>query len=276
MTIKGFASESPLTTGRFDRPGRRLRKCDTMCRVGEVARRVGAVVRGTASGAVSGTVAAVMASAGIATGDSTLVQAAIPTGALAGALTEQGSDLVQRTLYAKADRIRRFMAAAAAAANKSEEELLGTAAGNEAIHELLNITAAASANAHDDWKIRVLAGAFARGAEDPAVVDEMLLAVEVLRQLEVPHVRLLRVLANQATGKVHSNEAHKFDPGLRGVPMLIRTLFTLGLLDDIDPGRIADPLILSDLGRYYVDLLARLGADETATDEATGQTSRPR
>lgn len=229
--------------------------------MGEVARRAGAVVKSTAGGVISGTVTAVMTSAGVKTVDPSLVQAAIAAGAAAGAVGEEGIDYVLHAARAKVKRVGRFLAEAVRLSGMSEEEILSAATENEGLHELLDLTAAAAAHTHDEAKIKILAAAFAEGATgDPAVVNEMLVAVEVLRQLEAPHVRLIRVLFAVRSG-LPMADLPSHDKGLRAIPVLLRSLDAHGLLNingDVSRMSPSTWVGLSTVGEYYGNLLARL------------------
>jgi hypothetical protein len=66
-----------------------------------------------------------------------LALAAIPAGPLAGALTEQGVNLVRRVWRDKGDRADRFVKTAAEAAGVPVEELMDQASGNQRLRELL-------------------------------------------------------------------------------------------------------------------------------------------
>jgi hypothetical protein len=57
--------------------------------------------------------------------------------------------------------------------------------------ELLHRAVESASSSVENVKIEMLARAFVRGAKDDAVVDEMLMLAAPLREVEVPHVRLM-------------------------------------------------------------------------------------
>jgi hypothetical protein len=159
--------------------------------VGETGNRI---VAKTAADVANPAVTALMAAAAVVLGHPELAIAAVPGGALAGALTEEGVAVVQRAWQSKSERVNRFAASASAAAHQPIEDLMAEASEDDRARDLMARTVDSAADTSDTWKIDTLAKAFVRGAKDPAEIDEMLILVDYLRELEVPHARTLAVL----------------------------------------------------------------------------------
>jgi hypothetical protein len=232
--------------------------------VSELANRVERVLAATAGDIVSPTVAGLMAAAALTTGDAALAVWALPAGAFAGALTAEGATLVRRAWSDRGDRVRRFAEAAAKEAG-IPVDAVPTLAADETVRQLLGVTVQAASEAHGEWKLQMLAKAFVRGAEDPAKVDEIVLLVDVLKDVEVADVRMLAAIHRQtilATPEPRSQATTRAivreDPGLDGVALPIgRRLHRFDLIRD--PGE-GPTWSLTLLGTYCVGRLQRLGA----------------
>lgn len=75
-------------------------------------------------------------------------------------------------------------------------------------------------------KVDILARAFAHGAKDGAKVDDMLIVVDLVRDLEVPHIRVLAAVYNSGGNQRPAQLTHirERDPGVSTalVPLLRR------------------------------------------------------
>jgi hypothetical protein len=168
--------------------------------MGELADRASAVAGRAAGNTVGPAVTALMTAVGVATGQLDLAIWAVPAGATAGSLTEEGVALVRRAWQDKADRMDRFARSAAEDAGTSVEELIEAALADPRLRALLNRTATAAATALDDEKVDILARAFARAVDDPAQVDELLVLTNIVRDLDVPHIRVMSLLLTAKDG----------------------------------------------------------------------------
>jgi hypothetical protein len=195
-----------------------------------------------------------MTTAAIATGNGDLAVWALPAGSMAGPLTEEGVLLVHRAWGDRAERVQEFADAVAAEAGKPIDEVLDEVSGDRKGRQLLGEAVAASVDAVDEWKIRMLAKAFVRGAQDGAVVDEMRMLIDVLRPVEVAEVRFLAVFG-KGRNLLRLDDVEKADPGLAPVALPLATRLTaLNLLRNTIPWQ------LSDLGHWCVECLGRIGS----------------
>lgn len=135
---------------------------------------------------------------GLVTGETGLVAAAVPAGALVGAATTEAVDAVSMLWRNRAGRVLAFGEAAQQHAGMPLGQLIELAAGDPAKLELLAGAVEASKLSTIDWKIRVFARAFVAGVTDQAPVDHSRIVVEEMAQLEMGHLRLLKVLAGEA------------------------------------------------------------------------------
>jgi len=241
-----------------------LRRPAKLVTVGDLMKRAGDVVAGTAGDTVGPAVTTLVTLAAAATGHPELALAAIPGGALAAAVTTGGLSLIYDTVQDKISRMQRFGKVAEEAAGKPLEDLLADVAdSNQRIRDLLNRTVSGASQSSDGWKVDTLARAFVRGAQDPALVDEMLLLEELIRPLEAPHARLLAVLDRAEAGDFSpraqpsswNDTLARRDPGLVGrqVPLVAR-LVQLKLLEEDQPRNTLP------LGKWVCDRLAELDA----------------
>lgn len=156
-----------------------------------------AVTSRAAGNTVSPAIAALFTLAGVATGQPVMAVAAVLAGALAGSLTEEAVGLVASVWRDRQERIQDFARAAEDEADRSIEDLLAEAMKDAKVRELLARSVETAARSLDDWKIDLLAATFVGGLRDDALVDDVLLLVEAIRQLETPHMRVLTVLAKE-------------------------------------------------------------------------------
>ena len=166
--------------------------------MGKLVERATRVVAGTAGGITSQAASGLLALAGLVTGDPGLVAAAVPAGALVGAATTEAVDAVGTLWRNRAGRVLVFGRAAQQHAGMPLEDLIDQATRDEAKLELLARAVEASKLSTTDWKIRVFARAFVAGVTDQAPVDDARVVVEEMSQLQMEHLRLLKVLAGEA------------------------------------------------------------------------------
>jgi hypothetical protein len=207
----------------------------------------------------------------------------VVAGAAVGAIAE---DYVK--LYA-ADRARRVNAMSIAVgefAEDSSDELYSGILGDERKRELLARAIEEAARSMEDQKIRAIAHAFVTGAlsSDPAAVDDAMLAIDVVRQLEAPHWRLISTLvrASPMGGVDSTNEdlvnRYQFawtrkeilesDPGLERVfDHLIGRIISLGLVTDIAIGiwDYTGRWALNEFGKTCAEYMNLLGKSGLAT-----------
>jgi signal transduction histidine kinase len=185
--------------------------------------------------------------AGVGFGDPTVgAVAGVAVGATVGAVAEEMVGVVARMWSNRQRRVEDFAATLAHEANAPVEAVLQQVADSPRALELLAQTVDAASRAADDWKIDALARVFAHSIQnDGAAVDDGLLLIDALRQLEVPHLRLLRILGTTRvdTARTDGGTTYPFrmpllrasqivglDPGLDGaLEALAAKLVTLGM-----------------------------------------------
>jgi hypothetical protein len=156
-----------------------------------------------------------------------------PAGAVAGAVAEPAVEqLVKEALALRRRRAERVYELAAVEAGISPEELLQRILGDERLLGLAAAVVAAASETALDAKIRALGRALATGAlaADEAVVAEQRLLVNILADLEAPHVRLLAQLAKPNVREAFMGRAdpHSFERYGWTFEELRRALPTLG------------------------------------------------
>jgi hypothetical protein len=106
-------------------------------------------------------------------------------------------DVVAALWRQRRDRMQRFADEAEASTCMRMEELLEEAAADPRTLEMLARSVEAAARPLDEQKtdLSPLARSFVSGVRDSAKVDEAIILIEALRQLEMPHLRQLTVLA---------------------------------------------------------------------------------
>jgi hypothetical protein len=233
---------------------------------------------------VSSAVTALCAMAGAAIGEPGLALAAVPVSAAAGRLSEDMMDVVAALWRQRRDRMQRFADEAEASSCTRMEELLQEAAADPRTLEMLARSVEAAARSLDEQKIDLLARIFVSGVRDSAKVDEAIILIEALRQLEMPHLRLLTVLAKPGPHLVPGRPTEdrprtpenmariptwriedilQEDPGLSDAfDALIARLYAFGFVYDEGSGRLDyEPLwFLTQLGRACVDYLGERGS----------------
>jgi hypothetical protein len=126
-----------------------------------------------------------------------------PEGALAGAALEPVLEqVVSEALTRRRERAQRALAVAASTASMTPEELLDRILRDERLLDLAAAVVAAASETMVEAKIRALGRALATGAlaVDDAIVDEQRFLVDILADLEAPHVRVLHQLSIQHEG----------------------------------------------------------------------------
>jgi hypothetical protein len=126
-----------------------------------------------------------------------------PAGALAGAAVEPVlEEVVSETLARRRARGQRALAVAASSADMTPEDLLDRILRDEQLLDLAAAVVAAASETMVEAKIRALGRALATGtlAADDAVVDEQRFLVDILADLEAPHIRVLKQLSVQHEG----------------------------------------------------------------------------
>ena len=126
-----------------------------------------------------------------------------PEGALAGAAVEPVLEqVVSETLARRRARGRQALAVAASSTDITPEDLLDRILRDEQLLDLAAAVVAAASETMVEAKIQALGRALAAGAlaTDDAVVDEQRFLVDILADLEAPHIRVLKQLSIQHEG----------------------------------------------------------------------------
>lgn len=202
------------------------------------------VVASAAGGTVGPTVTALMATAAAVTHNPDLVALSVPAGALADATTERGILLVSRTLLNPAERVGQFATAVSEEASEPIEEFIEEHITDARQQEFLGHVVDAATAARSDWKTRILAHAFVRGARDGDRIDETEMFIAATRDLEAPHARFLA-----ATHKIFQGDGNS-------IPDYIETQRVLKADEKIGPG-----FKMTDLGFVTAWWLGKLGAE---------------
>ncbi|HZM84772.1 MAG TPA: hypothetical protein VFC19_54310 [Candidatus Limnocylindrales bacterium] len=212
--------------------------------MGELAERTTAVAADTAGNMVGQGVTAVCAIAGIAMDSPVLAAAGLPLGALVGAgATELVEAVAGRLWRNQTERVMAFCRCAEECADLPLEQILEMAAQDAAILDLLARAAEASKLSTEALKIRVFARAFVASVKDPATVDHARIIVEELAQLQMGHLRLLKVLHGEPPWPTAKSETQRevwgraliltADPGLaQAFDALIAKLRGVGMVSE--------------------------------------------
>ncbi len=115
-------------------------------------------------------------------------------GALVGSGAEELINLATPLWERRARNVDRMVLTAEDEAQIPAPELLRAASGDPRLLELLAQAADAAARSFDDWKIDTLARVFVQGARGEEHVDAAQIVLDVVRQLERPHLRLMQLL----------------------------------------------------------------------------------
>jgi hypothetical protein len=124
--------------------------------------------------------------AGVPIGEATAL------GALAGSAVEE---VIGQLYQDRAERVARFAQTAAGEAGCTLDELLAEAAEHQVKLELLAQAVEGASRALADEKVDLLARMVVQGIRDDAKVDKTLVMFDAVRVLELPHLRLLALLA---------------------------------------------------------------------------------
>jgi hypothetical protein len=235
--------------------------------VGELAKWAGDVVASTVGGTAGPLVATLMTTAAVVTHNPELAAVSVPTGAFVDAMTEQGVLLMRQTLLNRAERVRNFADAVAEEAGQSAEDFIAEHVADARDREFLGRVVDAATAARSDWKTRVLARAYVRGAKDGDLIDETEMFVSVTRDVEPIHARFLAAVYPlfHRTGRLYASlrEVTKKDKGIGPAGALLwRHLRDRGLLKEMEPGvedTESDAFRLTDLGAAVAEWLDGLG-----------------
>ncbi|WP_199513895.1 hypothetical protein [Nucisporomicrobium flavum] len=124
-------------------------------------------------------------------------EAGAALGGAVGPLAEELSYAIRRIVDVRRERATVMVSAAADENGVSSSELLDQLLRDPAKMRLLVVGIEAAGEATADAKLKLISEIVATGAlaEDEAVVDEQLLALSAIRELEVPHFRLMLQIA---------------------------------------------------------------------------------
>jgi hypothetical protein len=197
-----------------------------------------------------------------------------PPGAVAGAvLTPVVADLYSKAAAEwrsqSAEKADAVLADAAAAGQRTVAELFEEIGEDEDKLLLLAQAVEAAMRTRNQAKVRALGGALASGAlaEDRARVDAAQLRVNILRELEAPHFRVLALIAEKSSHTMgvwrgrQESELHQLIAGDEGPR-------TAGVLQPIL--RVLDrngPIYLSAVGELWDENMA----DDIRPDAGTNQ-----
>jgi hypothetical protein len=173
---------------------------------------------------------------------------AATVGGVVGPLAEELSFKLRKIVDVQDNRTQDMLDEAATAASSSTEDLIDAALNDPGKLELLLRAVDAARHATTDKKIRLLGQLFAAGvlAEDGAVVDDHLIAIDAIGQLDAPHLRLMAILIDPSPvwwDDVASRSARRYswpedriierDGGLRlAIRAIIAKLVSLGIVQD--------------------------------------------
>jgi hypothetical protein len=228
--------------------------------VGELAERTAAVLSRAIGNTVSPAVAALMTAAGVAAGRPEFAAWAVPASALAGSLTEEGIALVRQSWTDRGERVQLFAETAADDAGCTLDDLLAEAIRHPAKLELLVQAVEGASRALHQAKVEALARIVASGIVDDTKVDEMLVMMDVVRQLELPHLLILATLAEPPSGPLSGDKyawrgRRLFDliPGIRpafvGLVAKLQSLALVTMTSRPDSAAEMAPLELTPFGR---------------------------
>jgi hypothetical protein len=229
----------------------------------DIAARTANVITSTAGNTIAPAVTALLTAAGATFGHPEVAVVAVPVGALAAGLTEEGIALVRATWNDKVGRISRFADTVSDESGSPIEDVIRRATvADPRVRELLARAVETSASSLDEQKVDMLARAFVRGAEDGAVVDEMLWLVELLRKIEVAHVRALRVLFQETETPfwgVPVRDLSKYDAGLAASVYTLAEDLRRNGLAHLRNSAAGVELVMTALGKHVAKRLAELG-----------------
>ncbi|MEV5769129.1 hypothetical protein AB0L34_31865 [Micromonospora sp. NPDC052213] len=248
----------------------------------DVVERGGSVVaRWVNSGAVTPAGAAVGELIGLSIGApptaGSIVGASV--GSFVGSAAEETVNLLVPLWRRRAENVSRFVSTVEDEAAIRAEELLTELAQEPRLLELFAQTAEAAARALDDWKIDTLARVFARGAWESTDIDGTQVVVDIVRQLERPHLRLMELLArpNPKLSGAQTNgvptpdrwpvkDIYAEDAGLVGaLDALVSRLQSLGIAYDAAVGAFVGyetTWALTSFGKQCASYLSRRGSEQ--------------
>ncbi len=207
-------------------------------------------------------------------------------GAIAGSVAATGVDegfgLVRRLQARRRDRVVEFAEVTAAYAPEVLDDLLTSIIADPIKLDLLVQAIENTVRSHDAWKVDLLGRIFVAGAYDEVPLDQARVLLETTRQLETPHLRLLKILNNP--GPHHIDESYNVgpwtilsrnvwraqdikshNPGIAdALDLLVARLQGLGLIrDERVPTVDFEPVwVLTPFGLQLVDYLSERGRTE--------------
>ncbi|WP_147457508.1 hypothetical protein [Micromonospora sp. CV4] len=245
----------------------------------DLVERSGSVVgRWANSGAITPAGAAVGELIGLSIGAppaaGSIVGASV--GSLVGSAAEEMVNLAAPLWRRRIENVSRFVGTVEDEAAIRAEELLREVAEDARLLELLAQTADAAARALDDWKIDTLARVFVRGAWEATDIDSTQVVVDVVRQLERPHLRLMELLARPNPKRSGARtdgvptpdrwpvkDIYAEDGGLVGaLDALVSRLQSLGIAHDVAVGAYVGyetTWALTSFGKQCASYLSRRG-----------------
>lgn len=235
-------------------------------RVTEIEKRAVEVIADTVGDTVTPAVTALLATAAVVTHNPALGVLSVPTGALAGALSKQGTQLVIETLRDRAQRVQALADAIEEETGEPAEDFISGHVDDGEKRALLGHIVDAATDAKTSWKIHLLAKAFVRGLDNAELIDETLYFVEVLRGLEPPHARFMRamqaVIDAGEGSKMQNHEVLSKDNGLGpSLPFLRRRLAELEIIEVTGKNSDGPQFELTDLGTACAEWLGNLGEE---------------
>lgn len=250
--------------------------------MGEVVRRASQTLgRWVNSGVVAPAFATLGELAGLAAGAPPGAGTAVGVivGAAAGSASEELVDVSRALWFERTERVARFADAAETAAGADLADLIDDAAQDPRKLELLALAVEAAARSLDGEKIDTLARAYVAGTKDAPAIELAPIVIDTVRQLELKHLRLLRILAGEnwhegyrafadmragspALRMWTAAEILLEDDGLSAVVDAVALkLQSLGLVKDAGQGPGADAWMLTELGRLCAGYLGDTGAN---------------
>lgn len=231
--------------------------------MGEMVSASGDVAQKTVSDTVGAVVTALLTTS--------LGMGAVPIGAAAAGTTEQAIAYVRTVWAVRQARVRGFVETAADQAGRSVEELLYHAASDPDRAMLLDAAVRHAAQAAFTAKILTLARVYVTGT-DSAMIDRARLMMEVVAELDVPHIELVRVTVEYGPFRTHQwpdptpEHVARQRPELTPVlPVLLAKLDSLGIVRKRGAGANVH-WELTDFGEQCAGFLAAAGGDADAGD----------
>ena len=207
----------------------------------------------TVGDTITPAVTTLLTAAAVVTKNPELAVLSVPAGAFAGALGKQGALVAAATIRERIHRVTRFINAAEEAADEKIEDFIAKNVDDDEKWTLLGATVDAATDSRSAWRIKVLARAFVRGAQEGDRVDETHYFIPLLRELDPAHARLLAIVQDNRHEVLQDIKG--YDPKLgSAVAVLLRQLVSEGFVDER-----TGSYSLSGVGEACADWLAHLG-----------------